>query len=162
MKDFVNTFLITVINEAKSSNTMKDKRKLLRLKYNAIFMDEGLTDIAIKNKFKFTNKPLLVNNEKLRYTGISLNEYLKKLDGVLTEWLHDEIMSAVIKVYDLELNDVDIADGVLIKTIANLINDKKKCLGQLVVTTPDMSDNIKNAATSINKTLFKTKSGDRN
>lgn len=158
--DFLNMMLSIIIKESKEEKVAGLSTILTELKYNLIYLSRDLEAEALKNRFKFTDKIDLIDEKTITKIGISKNEYIDVLNYVFGGMLEDSIYDAVNRVNDNKLPTLEYTDHLLIKTVANLVTDKRMCDTLILEPNDEMEPNIRKATILINYDLLEAKNVD--
>ena len=153
--DFANMLLSVIMEDIKLIDNETVKKTLLNLKYNLIYISDNLETRAIDTSFLLSEKPSLIDELTINTANITKEAYLRKSDIVFSRLLENQILEAVKKVYEEELETLYYLDHILIRTYANLITDRELCSYLVMKPTDKMLPNIKAATIIINNDLTK-------
>lgn len=101
--------------------SLKTKKELLQLKYNAIFLFDVIEERQLLTRFSPPMEPALTDQTSIETTGISLNTYLTKLD----ETLLDLLVEALSNLYKKLNTSLSIMDKIRLQSGFALIYNKE-------------------------------------
>ena len=100
------------------------KEKLLRIKYNLIYMSPNLERRAIQTAFSIPSKPRLAVIDEIINTGMEYKDYLSTLDSIVISYL-ENVITASLHESSMNNQNIDLIDLIFIKAYAILLNDKE-------------------------------------
>ena len=156
VEDFSNMMLSVIEEDLKIITDTNAREALTKLKYNLIFIFDELEYRTTRDKFLSSNRINLTDEMTINTIGLTKDSYLNKCDKVFSAWLEQHILISVDRVYKNNLPTLAYPDHILIRTLANLINDKELCNCLILEPTDQMQENIRKATIMINNNLIKS------
>lgn len=140
VSDFTNVLLMQIEKYSElTSDTEEYYYQLSSMKNHLIFLTPNIENRMLITNFAVPNEPLLSDKLTIETTNLTVDEYLKKFDIVMINWLEKLLNYCFYKV--LEKNKkISLSDAVFIETLSNCINDKE-CLSYLLTELTEKDNN---------------------
>ena len=123
--DFTNVLYSEIVKLLNFANiSLENKKELLKLKYNLIYLAPNIESRAIETAFSIPDVPRLTDINKIIDTGIDYSEYLNKLDGIMIELL-DFLVNNCLHMSNMNNKSLELIDLVFIKTYASTLNNSE-------------------------------------
>lgn len=117
ISDIVNIIYGTVENQLLIEKNQLNRISLIKLKYNLLFQFNPLELRALKDKFDLSKKPVLVDDYFIQNTGMSIFNYRKNFDKIISimlcSFLRDLLKS--------DMQNIDSSDLSILTALANNI-----------------------------------------
>lgn len=106
----------------KNYITSIQKKELIRIKYNLLFLSPNLEKRALETSFYISSIPKLASVDLIYESGIRYTDYLSYLDAIMSDLLEKRIKTQMLfsKVYG---TSIALGDLIILKAYASILND---------------------------------------